>query len=107
MMLLALVLERITLLAHAVAQTIAIGGGVDAALPLLKDGDAGPVILGSQGSGFGEQLLPLGFGEPGALAPGLHGNGGLGLNGGSEPQDQGCGDQGGLPGSDACQEGKP
>lgn len=105
-MLLALVLERITLLAHAVAQAIAIGGGADAALPLLEDGDASSVILSSKSAGFGEHLQSLGLGEPGTLAPGLRGNGGLGLNGGSQPQQQGCGDQGALPGSDGCHEGE-
>jgi len=81
-MLLALVLERFTLLAHATAQAIAIGGGADAALSLLEDRDAGPVILASQRAGFGEHLLPLGVGQPRAFALGRWGSTGLGLNGG-------------------------
>ena len=88
-MLLALVLQGITLLAPAGAQTIATGGGADAALTLLEDGDAGPVILNSQRAGFGENLLPLGFREPGSVAAGLQGSAGLGLNGAAQAQHQG------------------
>lgn len=88
-MLLALVLHGITLLAHAGAQTIATGGGADAALTLLEDRDAGPVILNSQRAGFWENLLPLGFREPGAAAAGFQGGAGLGLNGAAQAQHQG------------------
>ena len=111
---LALVLERFTLLAHAVAQAIAIGGGADAALPLLKDDDASAMVLRRQGAGFGEHLLPLGLREPGSVASALLHWGallpwrgaGLSLNGGSQPQHQGCGDQGALPWRDAWHGGE-
>lgn len=93
-MLLALGLEGVTLLAHAGAQAVAIGGSRDAAFPLLEDGDAGPVILGRQGAGFGEHLQALRLGEPRSSTPGWLWSAALGMDGTAQTQHQRRGDQG-------------
>lgn len=90
----ALGIDRLALLAHALAQGIAVGGGADAALALLQDGDAGLVVLQGKGAGRGEHPLPLFRGEPGAAAGGGGAWQALGLGAGAGGQQQGSGDQG-------------